>query len=209
VTQLGVRELTIRRLFAEAGENAHVAALTLRDLVGDPERQELAGTLRDREHDGDRITHDATHALALGRRDGLVSIDAGDAYRLAGAIDDIVDYADEAGDALVLYRIEAPMEQAIKLADVLVLATAQVAQALTAFGESDSLELQLEEIHRLENEGDRLLRGGLASLFETGIDPMVVIRWKDIFERLEDAIDACQKVAHLLEGARVARLAQD
>jgi hypothetical protein len=149
-------------------------------------------------------SHDAIHALAAAR-DQLEAIDAGDAYRLAGAIDDIVDYTEEAGDSLVLYRIEAPMEQAIRLADVLVLATAQVSTALACFSKQESCDEQLSEIHRLENEGDRLLRGGLASLFEAGIDPMVVIRWKDVFEGLEDAIDACQKVAHVLEGAALSR----
>lgn len=75
----------------------------------DPDRRELAGTLREREHDGDRITRDIIHALAV--QADLAAIDADDAYRLAGAVDDIVDYTDEAGDALVLYRIEAPMDQ--------------------------------------------------------------------------------------------------
>jgi uncharacterized protein Yka (UPF0111/DUF47 family) len=198
-------EQTIRRLLVDAGENAHAAALVVHDLVSDPDRRELAATLRLREHDGDQITHDIIHALAARSAD-LIEIDAGDAYRLAGAIDDIVDYADEAGDALVLYGIEAPMEQAIKLADVLMLATAEVASALTTFDDDDeAMALKLAEIHRLENEGDRLLRAGLAALFETGIDPMVVIRWKDIFERLENAIDACQTVGHLLEGAALTR----
>ena len=56
------------------------------------------------------------------------------------------------------------------------------------------------EVHRLENEGDRIVREALASLFEDGIDPMVVIRWKDIFERLENAIDATERAAYILEG---------
>lgn len=132
-------------------------------------------------------------------------IDADDAYRLAGAVDDIVDYTDQAGDALVVYRIEAPMDQAVRLTDVLSLATAEVAGVLATLGENEITAQQLSEIHRLENEGDRLVRQGLASLFETGIDPMVVIRWKDIFECVENAIDACQTVGHIIEGAGLKR----
>ena len=193
----------MRRLFAEAGENANAAARVLHELVSDPDRSELAGALREREHEGDRITHDIIRALAP--RAELAAIDTDDAYRLAGAVDDIVDHADEAGDAVVLYRIEAPMDHAIRLADVLALATAQVAAALATLGEHQTTAPQLAEIHRLENEGDRLLRQGLASLFETGIDPMVVIRWKDIFESVENAIDACQTVGHIIEGAALKR----
>lgn len=159
--------------------------------------------MKEREHDGDRITHDIIHALAA--RADLAVIDPDDAYRLAGAVDDIVDYTDEAGDALVLYRVEAPMDQAIRLTDVLSLATAEVAAVLATLGEYESTAKRLSEIHRLENEGDLLLRQGLASLFETGIDPIVVIRWKDIFESVENAIDACQTVGHIIEGAALKR----
>ena len=138
-------EQGVRRLFSDAGRNAHTAALVLRDLIGNPERSDLAEALRAREHDGDRLTHDAIHGLAR-LRSRLTTIDAGDAYRLAGAIDDIVDDTDEAGDMLVLYRIEAPMEQAVRLADVLVLATSQVADALAAFAVDREIteELDLE-----------------------------------------------------------------
>ena len=65
----------------------------------------------------------------------------------------------------------------------------------------------LVEVHRLENEGDRLLREGVAALFAAGIDPMQVIRWKDIFESLEAAVDACEHVAHVVEGIELKRLA--
>jgi uncharacterized protein Yka (UPF0111/DUF47 family) len=100
-----------------------------------------------------------------------------------------------------LYRIEAPMTQAEELAEVLVQAAAAVARALRSFSRGENLSELLIEIHRLENEGDRVSREAIASLFAGGIDPMVVIRWKDVFESLEEAIDSCESVAHLLEGA--------
>ena len=97
------------------------------------------------------------------------------------------------------------MEQALELADVLVGAAEQVAGALTALRRGEDLAPRLVEIHRLENEGDRVSRDAVASLFEGGVDPMVVIRGKDIFDALEAAVDACEKVAHILEGIALRR----
>ncbi len=88
---------------------------------------------------------------------------------------------------------------------MLVSASEQVADALRDLRTGADLTPHLVEIHRLENEGDRLLREGVASLFAAGIDPMVVIRWKDIFESLEAAVDACETVAHILEGISLRR----
>jgi uncharacterized protein len=99
------------------------------------------------------------------------------------------------------------MEQSVELANVLVAACDQVALALAALasGDTEALEPALSEIHRLESDGDRVLRDGLACLFANGIDPMVVIRWKDIFESLESSVDACQTVAHVIEGISLQR----
>ena len=99
-----------------------------------------------------------------------------------------------------LYKIEAPMEQAQAMADVLVKACEQLAGLLENLRGFKDLERYWIEIHRLENEGDRLYRDAVASLFSNGIDPMVVIRWKDIFTVLERAIDATETAAHILEG---------
>jgi uncharacterized protein Yka (UPF0111/DUF47 family) len=91
------------------------------------------------------------------------------------------------------------MEQAQVLARILVDACRQIAQGMPRLRNFDSISHYVVEIHRLENDGDRVAREAVASLFETGIDPMVVIRWKDIFDRLEDAIDATERVADVLE----------
>ena len=192
-------------LLDESGRNIQHAARTLRDMLGDPpERRDLAEELLRCEHEGDRIAHDIIHRLNGGRTRGTrAPFDPVTGHQLATALDDIVDLAEEAADQLVLYRIEAPMEQALELADVLVGAGEQVAGALTALRAGIDLAPRLVEIHRLENEGDRVSRDAVASLFEGGIDPMVVIRWKDVFERLEEAIDACEHVSHILEGVVV------
>jgi uncharacterized protein Yka (UPF0111/DUF47 family) len=186
-------------LLEEAAGNARVATETLRELLADyPERRHLARELLKQEQEGDRITHDILHRLAdEGARSPLPSADV---HALAGAIDDIVDLAEQTADSLGLYGVEAPMEQAQQLADVLAKAGAAVEIAVGGLRQRDDLVARLVPIHQLENEGDRLSREAIASLFARGIDPMVVIRWKDIFESLEQAIDSCETVAHVLEG---------
>jgi uncharacterized protein Yka (UPF0111/DUF47 family) len=187
-------------LLAEAGAYIRRSTLLLRDVLADwPEHASLAGELFACEHEGDRITHDLIHRLNGGGA-GRQPFDTADGHALATALDDVVDFAEQTADTLSIYAIEAPMEQATALAEVLVGAGEQVAQALGALGAGTDLAPHLVEIHRLENEGDRISRDAVASLFANGIDPMVVIRWKDVFEALEASVDACEKVAHVLEG---------
>jgi uncharacterized protein len=191
---------TLMDLVEEAGRNVQRSGLLLRDLLVDyPEHAALAGDLKVCEQEGDRITHDIIHRLA---RRGRVRapFGAGDGYALATALDDIVDHSEQVAAQLALYGVEAPMEQAVALTEVLVAAAEQIEQVLRGLRTGAELAPRLAEIHRLENEGDRLQRDGVASLFAGGIDPMVVIRWKDIFESLEAAVDACETVAHVLEG---------
>jgi len=187
-------------LVEEAGRNVQRCGLLLSDLMKDyPEREALARDLKVCEQEGDRITHDIIHRLAGRGRVGA-PFDAGDGYALATALDDIVDHAEQAAAQLGLYGVEAPMEQAVEFTEVLVGAGEQIAQALRCLRTGGELGPHLVEIHRLENEGDRLQRDAVASLFAGGVDPMVVIRWEDIFESLEAAVDACETVAHVLEG---------
>jgi uncharacterized protein Yka (UPF0111/DUF47 family) len=187
-------------LVEESGRNVQRASLLLRDLLTDyPERATLANELYLCEQEGDRITHDVIHRIG-GVRRTRAPFDAGDGHALATALDDIVDHAEQVADTLGLYGVEASMEQAVELADVLVGATEQVTHALRCLRTGADSGSHLVEVHRLENEGDRIRRDAVASLFASGTDPMVVIRWRDIFESLEAAVDACEAVAHVLEG---------
>jgi len=192
-------------LFEESARNVQRVALLLRDLLADyPEQSALARDILLGEQEGDRIAHDILHRLAgNGRR--RAAFDAADVHALAGALDDIVDYAEEAADQLGLYGVEAPMEQAEQIAAVLVGCAEQVAAALRGLRSGADLSAQLVEIHRLENEGDRLQPAAVADLFANGIDPMMLIRWKDIFDTLEAAVDACETVANVLEGMSIKR----
>jgi uncharacterized protein Yka (UPF0111/DUF47 family) len=187
-------------LFEESGRNVQRSAMLLRDLLSDyPEQAGLARDIVLCEQEGDRIVHDILHRLAErgGRR---AHLDPNDVHALAGALDDIVDFAEEAADQLALYAVEATMEQAQQISEVLVLASEQVARSLRGLRNGLDLGPQLVEIHRLENEADRIQRAAIANLFVAGIDPMIVIRWKDIFDTLESAVDACETVANVLEG---------
>ena len=212
-------------LLEQSSENIQEVAGLLRDLLVDyPEHAELIAEVRDREHRGDRIARDIIYRLSSNgngagstpagerRRPGRIggsrsTLSTSDGHALATALDDIVDFAEQTADALGVYGVEAPMEQSVALAEILVAACDEVARALAALGAGDGAALgpALSEIHRLESEGDRVLRESLACLFANGIDPMVVIRWKDIFESLESSVDACQTVAHVIEGIALAR----
>jgi len=193
-----VRDRAYFGLFEEAGQNILQACDLLdRMLSNYPDSKDLAREILICEQEGDRITHDIIDRL---NHTFVTPIEREDILALASALDDIVDYTEEVADYLGLYKIEAPMDQAIKLAHVLVAAARQVSEAIPRLRGFRDISHYTVEINRLENEGDRITREAVASLFDTGIDPMVVIRWKDIFESLEAAVDACERVAHVLEG---------
>ena len=185
-------------LLEEAGANVARSGELLEQLLKTwPESGELGREIYTCEQEGDRITHDIIHRVnTVGRG----PFDREDLFDLATSIDDIVDYAEETADFLNLYSVEAPMEQALELAGILREASRNIAAALARLPDVSSLNSYLIEVKRLENDGDRVMREAVASLFDGGIDPIVIIRWKDIFEKLEAAVDACEHVAHVLEG---------
>jgi len=194
----GPRDRAYFELFEEAGSNMLEASELLdRMLRNYPDTKELARDILTCEHEGDRITHDIIDRL---NHTFATPIDREDILALASAIDDVVDYTEEVADYLGLYKIEAPMEQAIRLAKVLKDASREIAQAIPNLRGFRDISSHTVEINRLENEGDRITREAVASLFDGRIDPMVVIRWKDLFERLEAAIDATEHAANILEG---------
>jgi predicted phosphate transport protein (TIGR00153 family) len=185
-------------LFEEAGRNILRAADLLDQMLRNfPETKELARDILLCEQEGDRITHDIIHRL---NQTFVTPIDREDILQLASALDDIVDYIEEVADYLGLYKVEAPMEQSQRLAHILLQASRQIVEAIPRMRDFQDISHYTVEINRLENDGDRVVREAIASLFDNGIDPMVVIRWKDLFERLEEAIDSTEKVANILEG---------
>ena len=203
---MALRSLTSRdavffELLAEAGTNIARAGNLLEEMFREwPEDNGLAREILKAEQEGDRITQEIVRRLNADPARGL---DTADVYALATQLDDIVDDIEEAADFMGLYKIEAPMDQGHTLTEILAKSCDQVSAALTDLRGFKDLEHYLVEIHRLENEGDRVWREALASLFSDGIDPMVVIRWKDIFGLLERAIDSTETAAHTIESIAV------
>jgi uncharacterized protein len=188
-------------LFEEAGANiVRASELLERMLEHWPDNAELAREVVVCEQEGDRITHDIIQRL---NQTFVTPIDREDIHELASALDDIVDFIEEVSDFLGLYHIEAPMDKATEMGRVLHQAARAIAGAIPRLRTFKDIHHYTVEVNRLENDGDRILREALASLFERGIDPMLVIRWKDIFERLEDAIDATERVSNILEGITI------
>ncbi|MGE0507162.1 MAG: DUF47 domain-containing protein [Solirubrobacterales bacterium] len=192
------RDSTFFDLLTASGKNSLDAARLLDRLMSEwPDAGDLPAQIIDLEHEGDRITHEIVKRL---NATFVTPIDREDLYGLATQLDDVVDFTEEAADFLGLYQIEAPMEQAGALTNVLVRSCEQLAAGLENLSSFKDLDKYWIEIHSLENDGDRISRDAVASLFSNGIDPMVVIRWKDIFAVLEEAIDATEKAAQILEG---------
>jgi uncharacterized protein len=192
------REREFYDLFEEAAANIVRAAAMLEEMIESwPEKSALAREILLAEQEGDRITHDIISKL---NATFVTPIDREDVLALASGLDDILDFTEEVADFMGLYRIEARMDPAVELSRVLHQACRQIAAALPRLRTLQDLSHYVVEIHRLENDGDRIERMALASLFERAIDPMVVIRWKDIFERLEQAVDATEHVANTLQG---------
>src|SRR5918912_352888 len=189
-------------LFEEAGGNIVRAADLLDQLlrVFPEKREELTRDILICEQQGDRITHDIIRRL---NETFVTPIDREDILALASALDDVVDFTEEVADYMGLYKIEAPMEQAQSQTKILHQAARQIAEAMPRLRGFQDISHYTVEINRLENDGDRVTREAMASLFDDGIDPMVVIRWKDIYERLESAIDATETVANILEGITI------
>ncbi len=185
-------------LFEEAAGNGVRAADLLLSMLRDwPDSRDIARDILICEQDGDRITHDIIRRI---HATFVTPIDREDILALASALDDVVDFTEEVADMMGLYKIEAPMEQALRLAEILLQACRQLAEAMPRMRDFKDIGHYTVEVNRLENDGDRISRDAVASLFDGGIDPMIVIRWKDIFAGLEAAIDATEHVANLLEG---------
>ena len=181
-------------LFVEASANALEAARQTESRFGGfPGAAVSHAEIKEIEHVGDRLTRDLFHLL---NTQYVTPFDREDIFGLATAIDDVVDMIEQASDLLDLYGVESVAKPAIEQCKILVAAVEGLASAIGKLKSMKNIQPALVEVHRLEDEGDRVVRDAIADLFRgASIDPLLVIRWKDIFEALEDAIDACQTAA--------------
>lgn len=183
-------------LFAELGQNANeTAALVLERFAAYPDSIDH-GKVKDLEHEGDRLT---AELYQLMNTQYVTPFDREDIQNLARAIDDVVDHAERASELLGLYRVEAPMEQAIEQCRLLVGATEHLSAALGNLRNMRGIQRHIAGIKSREDDGDRVVRDAVAALFEDeNISPRLIIQWKDIFETMEEALDACDTSGHML-----------
>ena len=184
-------------LFGKAGENAlEVARLVERRFREHPNSGVTQERVKAVETAGDTLTRDTINLL---NTQYITPFDREDIYLLATEIDDVVDYLEEASALLGLYGVEMPTRHAVEQCSIIVQAVQQLSLACGNLKGMKGVQESLVEVKSLEDQGDRVLRDALASLFrDDRIDPLIVIRWKDIYEALERALDACETAANVI-----------
>jgi predicted phosphate transport protein (TIGR00153 family) len=192
------REEKFFELFVEDAQNVLAGARTLEELFRSyDQRERLASQLRDTERRGDTLSHDIGHRL---ENTFVTPFDREDIHQLISRLDDILDFIEEVADTCILYKIEEPTTTAVEQAEITVKQCEELVRALTKLNGFKNVSPHWIEIHRLENEGDRIARKAMADLFtDDGPDPLEVIKWKDVYALLEDTIDACEDAANVIE----------
>ncbi len=184
-------------MFAQMAENLHAGAEALVEMLSNyNEVSGQASRVKDLEHAGDELTHSLITRL---NQTFITPFDREDMHELSSKIDDVLDLIDAAASRLVIYRVERIRPGVAELARILREATAQVLAAVRVLGRGDHILSHCIEINRLENESDRLSRTLIAQLFDEEKDPVQIIKWKEIIEVLETAVDKCEDVANVIE----------
>jgi predicted phosphate transport protein (TIGR00153 family) len=169
-------------------------------VQGNQNVRERAARIKEIEHETDVITHTCVERL---HKTFITPFDRDDIHRLITRMDDVMDYIDSAAIAVMLYELTDMTPPVRELADVLVRSTESVAVAVSGLKNVKQSKAILDaciEVNRLENEGDEILRGALAELFRGAKDPLLVLKWKEVYEALENATDRCEDVANVIEG---------
>jgi predicted phosphate transport protein (TIGR00153 family) len=187
-------------LFDQAAQNVVKGAGLLLELVGDTSRAEtLRREIEEVEHEGDIITHEIADRL---NRTFVTPFDHEDIHELAGRLDDILDNIEATADRMFLYEAGTPTKEMIDLVQVLAEATQVLQKAVNGLNNMKNARRILDyciEIHRLENVGDEDSRIALATLFK-GTDAIHALKWKEIYDHVEEALDNCEDVASIVEG---------
>jgi uncharacterized protein len=169
-------------------------------LQGGQNVRVLAARIKEIEHETDVITHTCVERL---HKTFITPLDRDDIHRLITRMDDVMDFIESAAAAVMLYELTEMTQPAKQLADVLLRSTEAVAVAVAGLKnvkQADAILKACIEVNRLENEGDEILRTGLADLFRGATDPLMVLKWKEVYEALENATDRCEDVANIIEG---------
>ncbi len=148
----------------------------------------------------ERDCDDLTHSISMKLNKSFITpFDREDIYLLSGALDDIVDLIDDAARAMVMYDVQESTPHARRFADIIQRMAVQLHEVVSMLAKPHGITPRLVELHRLENEGDETYYHAIADLFHDATDPLNVIKWKDIYEKLEAAIDRCENVANIIE----------
>jgi uncharacterized protein len=192
------RDESFYELFVKDAEIMVQAAEALQDMVTNYEAVESkARRLHDLEHEMDEVTHEILRRV---NTTFVTPIDREDIHELASSLDDVLDHLDAAADLFVLHNIEEPLPEMKAQADLLLRAARSTEEAMRKLPAFDTLDSYWVEINRLENEGDRIYRRGIADLFSGDYKAMDVLKWRDIIDELEAAMDELEDVANTLEG---------
>ena len=184
-----------------AANSVKIARLLVRLLENFPnDRDTLAREIKEAEHEGDRLTHELIDLL---NRTFITPFDRDDMYRLAGAVDDVCDHVDEAAGNILGYGVVEIRPKARQQAEVIERAASKLQEAVGKLEGFKDSKRELIELRTLEDEGDTLNREAIAELFASGEDALEIIRWKDIHAQLEEAADACENAADVLEAILV------
>jgi hypothetical protein len=187
--------------FDDASEKMLRGIKLLKEMMQDlSNADEKAKQIKDVEHEADHITHETVSSL---HKTFITPVDRESIHALITKMDDILDFIDDTCGRILLYKIKTATPGAISLVNILEKAIEQVTKGVGGLRNLKNSSLILNtciEINRLENEGDRTFMNALSVLFNSPSDPVEIIKWKDIYETLEDAIDTCEDVANILEG---------
>jgi hypothetical protein len=191
------REEKFFEMFHSMAENAQATADLLVEMMERFDQlSDRASSVKAKEHLGDTYVHELIHKL---NSTFVTPLDREDIHHLASAIDDIVDLAHAASNRIVLYDIGTPVSGALELTRILRLQTREIVQAVHSLPTSDRILERCIEIHRLENEGDRVFQESMARLFKEETNPIRLIKHKEVLESIERATDSCEDVANVLE----------
>ncbi len=184
-------------LFESSAANINEGGRLLVDLMEDfTQVEQKARRIKEIEHQGDMLTHDIIRKL---NQTFITPIDREDIYSLASSLDDVLDFIEAVADRMVIYKIDKPTSEAKKLAGIIHQSTDEIVKAIRLLRTLKKIYEHCVEINRLENEADRINRDAIARLFDEVRDPTAIIKWKEIYEFLEEATDRCEDVANVIE----------
>lgn len=184
-------------MFNRAAENTLRGALLLKTLYEKYENPvELVEQIKKVEHDGDTITHEIIKRL---NTTFITPIDREDIYSLTSAIDDVLDLIDAVANCMMVFKVDKPTPESIQLVELIARCAQKVVELVSLLGKSQDVLRHCVEINSLEEQADRVTVNAIARLFEVEKDPITVIKWKEIYEKLEGATDRCEDVANIIE----------